>query len=50
LVQLLLRKIYAIESWFNFPPHLFSLRALPWETFKTPKNPKLIGKGTSFRG
>jgi len=31
LVQILLSK-YAIERWFNIPPHLFIVRTLPWET------------------
>ena len=31
LVQLLLSE-YAIKRLFNFPPYLFSVRALPWET------------------
>ena len=32
LVQILLSK-YAIKRWFNFPPHLFSVRTLPWKTW-----------------
>jgi len=36
LVQILLSE-YAIEGWLNFPPHLFRVRILPWETFKTLK-------------
>jgi len=28
---------YAIESWSDIPPHLFIVRTLPWETFKTLK-------------
>jgi len=31
LVQILLSK-YAIERWFDIPPHLFIVRILPWET------------------
>jgi len=31
LVQLLLSE-YAIENWFHFPPQLFSVLTLRWET------------------
>ena len=34
LVQILLSK-YAIERWFNIPPHLFIVRILPWETLRS---------------
>jgi len=33
LVPILLSK-YAIERWFNIPPHLFIVRTLPWETLR----------------
>jgi len=25
---------YAIEKWFDMPPHLFNVRTLPWQTLK----------------
>ena len=34
---LLLRK-HAIERWLNFPPHLFSVRALSWEILTPQKS------------
>jgi len=37
LVKLLLSE-YAIEKWFNFLPHLFSVRALPWEILRPRKS------------
>ena len=47
LVQILLSK-YAIERWFYIPPHLFIVRSLPWETFKTLKITNCSSEGASF--
>jgi len=30
-------RLYVIEWWFYFPPHLFSATVLPWENGKTYK-------------
>jgi len=37
LVQILLSK-YTIKRWFNFPPYLFSVHTLPWETLQLWKS------------
>jgi len=36
LVQILL-STYAIERWFDMPPHLFIVRPLPWKTLRPRK-------------